>query len=108
MLTAALFVEEKRCKLINTNYKQLRFPFGKVSVDLIVDLPVSHHGNKNILVMVDQLTSWSIARAIPDKEAVTVANAVYKDLILHHGAPEILLSDNGKEFCNDTFAYVCE
>ena len=82
--------------------------FGKVSIDLIVDLPVSHHGNKNILVMVDQLTSWPIARVIPDKEAVTVANAVYKDLILQHGAPEILLSDNGKEFCNDTLAYVCE
>ena len=82
--------------------------FGKVSIDLIVDLPVSYHGNKNILVMVDQLTSWPIARAIPDKEAVTVANAVYEDLILQHGAPEILLSDNGKEFCNDTLAYVCE
>ena len=37
---------------------------------------------KNILVMVDQLTSWPIARAIADKEATTVANAVYKDLIL--------------------------
>ena len=82
--------------------------FGKVSIDLIVDLPVSHHGNKHILVMVDQLTSWPIARAIPDKEAVTVANAVYKDLILQHGAPETLLSDNGKEFSNDTLAYVCE
>ena len=82
--------------------------FAKVSIDLIVDLPVSHNGNKNILVMVDQLTSWPIARAIPDKEATTVANAVYKDLILQHGAPEIILSDSGKEFCNDTLAYVCE
>lgn len=82
--------------------------FGKVSIDLIVDLPVSHDGNKNILVMVDQLTSWPIAKAIPDKEAVTVANAIHKELILQHGAPEILLSDNGKEFCNDTLAYVCQ
>ena len=24
------------------------------------------------------------------------------------GAPEILLSDNGKEFCNDTLVYVCQ
>ena len=31
--------------------------FAKVSIDLIVDLPVSHHGNKNILVMIDKLTS---------------------------------------------------
>ena len=58
--------------------------------------------------MVDQLTSWPIARAMPDKEATTIANAVYRDLILQHGAPEILLSDNGKEFSNDTLAYVCE
>ena len=55
--------------------------------------------------MVDQLTSWPIARVIPDKKAVTVANTVYKDLILRHRAPEILLSDNGKEFSNDTLAY---
>ena len=39
---------------------------------------------------------------------MTIANAVYRDLILQHGAPEILLSDNGKEFSNDTLAYVCE
>ena len=37
--------------------------FGKVSIDLIVDLPLSHNGNKNILV----------ASAIPDKETTTIA-----------------------------------
>ena len=31
-------------------------PFAKVSVDLIVELPVSHSGNKNILVMTDHFT----------------------------------------------------
>ena len=82
--------------------------FAKVSIDLIVDLPVSHHGNKNILVMIDQLTSWPIAVAIPDKEATTIAEAVRKNLILQHGCPEIILSDNGKEFSNDTLAYVCD
>ena len=82
-------------------------PFTKVSMDLIVELPVSHHGNKNILAMVDHLTSWPIAKAIPDKEASTVADAILEKLILEHGAPDILLSDNGKEFTNDTLAYIC-
>ena len=82
-------------------------PFAKVSVDLIVELPVSHSGNKNILVMTDHHIGWPIATVIPDKEATTVANAIYKDLILVHGSPEILLSDNGKEFSNDLLAYVC-
>ena len=58
--------------------------------------------------MVDHLTGWPIAKAIPDKEATTVANAIFEKLILEHGAPEVLLSDNGKEFTNDTLAYVCQ
>ena len=28
--------------------------------------------------------------------------------ILEHSTPEVLLSDNGKEFTNDTLAYVCQ
>ena len=74
----------------------------------MVHLPTSYNGNKNILVMVDHLTGWPMAKAIPDKETTTVARAVYEKLILEHGSPEILLSDNGKEFGNDTLAYVCE
>ena len=58
--------------------------------------------------MIDQLTSWPIAVAIPDKEATTIAKAVNTNLILQHGCPEIILSDNGKEFSNDTLAYVCD
>ena len=82
--------------------------FAKVSVELIVELPTSHYHNRNILAMVDHLTGWPIAKAIPDKEATTVANAIFEKLILEHGAPEALLSDNGKEFTNDTLAYVCQ
>ena len=83
-------------------------PFAKVSIDLVVDLPTFHNGNKNILVMVDHLTGWPMAKAIPDKEATAVDRAVYEKLILDHGSPEILLFDNGKEFANNTLAYVCQ
>ena len=86
----------------------LKKPFAKVSVELIVELPVSHSGNKNILVMTDHLIGWPIVTAIPDKEATTVANATYKDFVLVHGCPEILLSDNGKIFTHDLLAYVCD
>ena len=49
-----------------------------------------------------------MVKAIPHKEATTVANAIFEKLILEHRSPEILLSDNGKEFTNDTLAYVCQ
>ena len=58
--------------------------------------------------MVDYLTGWPIAKAIPDKEATTVANAIFEKLILEHGVPQVLLSDNGKEFTNDILAYLCQ
>ena len=58
--------------------------------------------------MIDHLTGWPMAKAIPNKEATTVANAVFEKLILEHGPPSILLSDNGTEFSNDTLAYVCD
>ena len=83
-------------------------PFAKVSIDLIVEQPLSHQGNINILVMVDHLTGWPMAKAIPNKEAETVASAIFEKLILTHGSPEILLADNGTEFTNDTLHYVCQ
>ena len=56
--------------------------FTKVSADLIVELPTSHFNNKSILVMVDHLTGWPIAKAIPNKVATMVANATFEKLIL--------------------------
>ena len=58
--------------------------------------------------MVDHLTGWPIAKAIPDKEATTIANAFFEEFILEHDAPDVLLSDNGKKLTNVTMAYVCQ
>ena len=58
--------------------------------------------------MVDHLTGWPIAKDIPNKEATTVVNTIFRKPILEHGVPEDLLSDNVKEFTNDTLAYVCQ
>ena len=37
--------------------------FAMVSANLIVELPMSHYNNKNILVMVDHLTGWPITKS---------------------------------------------
>ena len=82
--------------------------FAKVLVDLIVDLPLSPIGNKNILVLVVPLSGFPIAETIPNKEAATVTDAIYNKLILVHTCQKILLSNNGKEFTNDPLAYICD
>ena len=83
-------------------------PFAKVGIDLIVDLDLSHSGNKNILVVVDHLTGFPIAVPLKNKEASTVVEAFYEKVILEHTAPHIILSDNGKEFANETLALLCD
>ena len=82
--------------------------FSKVGIDLIVDLCKSHQANNNILVIVDHLTSFPIAIPIPNKEAGTIVEAFHKHVILEHGCPNTVFSDNGGEFANDTMAYLCD
>ena len=111
MLTAALYVEEKKMQADKYQLQTTKIPntvFAKMSTDLIVEMPTSHYGSKNVLVMVDHLSNWPMVKSIPDKEATTVANAIFDKLILEHWSPEILLSNNGKQFSNDTLAYVCQ
>ena len=65
-----------------------RRAFENVSVDLIVELPISHYNNKNILVIIHHLTGWPIARAIPNKEATTVTMPSSRNLYLNMGHPK--------------------
>ena len=56
--------------------------------------------------MVDHLLGNG--KAIPDEEAIRVVNAIFDKPIFEKGNPEIPLSDNGKEFSNDTLAHICQ
>jgi transposase InsO family protein len=46
----------------------------------------------------EYLMQWCEAFAILDGSANTVANVLLKQVILRHGCPKQLLSDQGKQF----------
>ena len=54
--------------------------------------------NTCILTVVDHFTNWPEAFPLPDSKATTIATALYRGIICRHGAPQILLSDRGKQF----------
>ena len=60
------------------------------------------------MVVVDHLTGFPIAVPIKNKEASTVVEAFYEKVVLEYSAPHIILSDNGKEFANETLALLCD
>ena len=70
----------------------------KVGIDLI-ELPKSRSGNQYCITLTDYFTKWLEAEAVPTKEARHVAAFLYK-MILRHGCPEEIVSDQGREFCN--------
>ncbi|KAL5516472.1 hypothetical protein EMCRGX_G001810 [Ephydatia muelleri] len=71
----------------NSSWKQ-------IGIDLIGPLPTTTNGNKYVIVVTDYFSKWPEARASPTKETINVAEFL-NDLILHHGCPDVAISDQG-------------
>lgn len=62
-------------------------------------LPETPRGNKYIITTTDYFSKWPEAAALQDKTALGVANFLFS-LFCCHGWPEIIISDQGREFVN--------
>lgn len=70
-----------------------------ISMDLITQLPKTKKGNDAIVVHVDKLTKKVIMTAT--KTTVTapeLATIVYREVVRHHGVPEMIISDRDTRF----------
>ena len=83
-------------------------PNERVHIDLMGAYKTSDKGNKFIMVMTDAFTKYVVVAAIPNKEAETVADTFFKEWISRFACPKILVSDNGKEFCNNIMDRICK
>ena len=84
-------------------------PFERIAIDLAGPFPVSKSGNKYILVVIDYFTKWPGPEvfAIPNQEAVTVANVVVDRWVSRYGVPMELHSDQGRNFDSQLFREMC-
>ncbi|GJV59961.1 reverse transcriptase domain-containing protein [Tanacetum coccineum] len=73
-------------------------------IDFIGPFP-SSRGNKYILVVVEYLSKWVEAKALPTNDARVVIKFL-KSLFARFGTPRAIISDRGTHFCNDRFAKV--
>jgi hypothetical protein len=80
------------------------YPFEHVVIDKLGPFPISNQGNKHVLILVDSLTKFVVAKAVPNGTAVEVAAFLWQEILLRHGAPKKLQSDLGKEFNNHLLA----
>lgn len=78
-----------------------------VALDILGPLPVTPRGNKYLLVGVEYCTRWPMAWALPDQTAQTIADAFVGGYVLDKGAPERLLTDQGRNFSSRLLKDVC-
>ena len=74
-------------------------PGQRVHADLFGPLKTSDKGKKFILCVTDAFTKYVELVALPNKEAHTVAEAIFDKWICRFGAPLDLVTDQGTEFC---------
>ena len=61
-----------------------------------------------VLMIKDRATGLLVTAPIPDKTAITVRNAFIQNWVGHYGVPQVVLSDNGKEFKNFLLQEACK
>ncbi len=72
-----------------------------LGADFLGPLPVTRKGNRYILVFTDLWSKFVEVFAVPQCDAVTVANIFYHEIVCRMGAPQALLTDRGKAFIGE-------
>ncbi|CAF4527672.1 unnamed protein product [Didymodactylos carnosus] len=75
--------------------------FQVLGLDLWGPAPVSTNDNKYVLVITDRLSGYVIAKAAPTNTAQTTAQILMENVILIHGAPDKIITDQGQHFNNE-------
>ncbi|PIN00194.1 DNA-directed DNA polymerase [Handroanthus impetiginosus] len=64
---------------------------------------VPSFGNMYILVVVDYVSKWVEAVAVPNNDSKVVVNFIKKNIFTRFGTPRAIISDGGTHFCNRSF-----
>jgi hypothetical protein len=82
------------------------YPRESYSMDLITDLPLSRNGNKLLLIVVDDFSSYVCSIPIPDSSSKTIINALKYGCFGPLGTPHVLRCDEQASFYNSHEFYL--
>ena len=83
-------------------------PFERIAIDIAGPFPETDKGNRYILVAMDYFSKWPEVFALPNQEAVTVAEALVDNVFSRFGIPLELHSDQGRNFESKLFQKLCD
>lgn len=71
-------------------------PMERVALDLIGPLPLSHKGNKYVLIVSDYFTKWAEGYPMPDMETTTIVDNFVTNFVCRFGVPRQIHTDQGR------------
>ena len=78
-----------------------------MAMDIIGPFPKTAKGNMYVLIIGDYVTKWVEAYPMSDMETTTVAKCLY-DFICRFGAPDMLHTDQGRNFESALISELCK
>lgn len=84
---------------------QVGFPLDRIGIDIVGPCPVIENGNEFIIVVSDYYRKWCEGYAVPNHNALTVADKIVPELFCSFGIPKQMHSDQGREFESQLFQY---
>ena len=83
------------------------WPFAQWGLDIMGLFPIAIRQLKFLVVGIDYFTKWVEAEAMATITEKNIRNFVWRNIICRYGIPRVLVSDNGKQFDNDSFKDFC-
>ncbi len=80
--------------------------FHTIGIDFIERLPTTSRGHSNICNIHCHFTKYEIAEATKTKSALDAAKVLVEKVILVHGAPSVIVSDQGTAFMSALIAEI--
>ena len=77
-------------------------------MDIMGPLACTASGKRYVLVATDLFTRWVEAVPLADQSALSVARAFIESVVLRHGNPQALLTDQGPNFESHLLKEICE
>ena len=83
------------------------WPFAQWGLDIIGPFPTAVRQLKFLVVGIDYFTKWVEAEALATITEKNIRNFVWRCIICRFGIPRVFVSDNGRQFDNDSFRNFC-